>query len=93
MAHVGVERLRTGDAEHDGPQGDEGDTRSADHEIEGVERVDRLQDGGVLRDLIGPERRQHPEPDQHDRAEQATDASGAVMLGPEQDHQHGEGDG
>ncbi len=93
VAHVGVERLRAGDAEHDGPQGDEGDTRSAGHEIEGVERVDGLQDGGVLPDLIGAERRQHPKPEQHDRAEQAADAGGAVMLHPEQDHQYGEGDG
>ena len=64
MAHVGVERLRPGDAEHDGTQRHEGLPAGVPEQAQGVGRVERGEHARALDDLergrAGPRSRTRP---------------------------------
>ena len=88
VPHVGVERLRPGHRQHDGAQRHEGAPAELPEQGDAVERVDGAQHPGCLHDLGDAERRQDPEPEQHDGAEEGADAAGAAALDGEEGEQH-----
>ena len=57
MPHVGVQRLRAGDGEHDRGQREERDREVAEEEAQRVGRRERLEDLGVLGDAAARRRR------------------------------------
>ena len=77
MPHVGVKGFRAGDGQEDGADHGKAAPGRADHQFDAVYRVQRKQDAGVLGDVDDAEQAQHGEPDQHERAEEPADGSGA----------------
>jgi hypothetical protein len=92
MAHIGVQRLATGDRQEYGAQHREGPPTAAQQKTDGVIRVDRDQHARMARDAGDPEHRDGDEPEQHDRTEGLADDRGPAALDgeqPEQDrHRH-----
>ena len=84
MPHVGVQRLRAGDGEHDGGQREERDREVAEEEVQRVGRRERLEDLRVIGDAAHAARGDREEPDEHHRAEQAPDRRRAQALEQEQ---------
>ena len=91
MAHVGVERFGAGHGEHDRAQHQEPGESVIEQEANAVPRVQRAQDGWLAADLEDPERRDRPEPHEHDRAEDAAQPRGAVLLEEEQQEEDEQG--
>ena len=92
VAHVGVERLGAGDAQHDRAERHERDARVREQEHQRVVRRERFQDRGVVADVHQPEHCEHREPQHHHRPEELADALGAVALEQEQGGQHDQRD-
>ena len=60
-------------------------------EVQRVIGIERLQHLWSLHDLMQAQQAQNGKPDQHDGAEQQTDAGGAEALQQEQASQHADG--
>ena len=87
MAHVGVEGLAAGHHQKHGPQrGDAGKAVPLE-EIDGVPGIECVEDRRRADDPHDAERGDTQKPDDHDRAEQATDPVGAELLDHEQHDQ------
>ena len=90
VAHVGIQGLAAGDAQHHGTERHEGDKRLAGDEAQGKQGVDGTQDVGMSGDLHCAHDRDHDEPQHHHGPKQSPDAGRAVLLHqkqPQQDHQ------
>ena len=93
MAHVGIQRLGTGDAQTPRPQHDE-----SDQPVYWMHKADRVAGlkspaarTDAARSVCTAEIADDSEPHRHDRAEDAADAAGAAPLHREQhrqDHHH-----
>ncbi len=90
MAHVGIKRFGARESQHDGTQRDEHVPALRLQEVQRCQRVECREDGRLLHDLQHPGERQHTEPEQDDRAEQAPHEPGAIALHGEQRDQHAE---
>ena len=88
VAHIGIERLGTGGAPKHAAQYQEPGESMPEQILEPVARVERHQHAGVAQHAEQPESTDCHEPEHHDRAEQAADASGALGLQAEQCDQH-----
>ena len=84
MAHVGVQRLAPGDAQHHRAQDDEGRARVVPHEPQRVMRADGPQNGRIGLDMDQPEQGDAGKPDQGDWPKKLADAAGAAFLHCEQ---------
>ena len=89
MAHVGIQRLGAGDAQHHGAEHDE-----RQHLVLHAQR-DRVAAAkspaartGAARSRPAPSSADDDEPHRHDRAEHPADAAGAAPLHGEQHHDH-----
>ena len=91
VAHVGVERFRPGDSEHDGAQGDKGLPTVVPEQADGVAGVKRREHARALDDLSEPEQAQGGEPGQHHRSEQPAHAGRAAALEEEKPKEHQDG--
>jgi hypothetical protein len=80
VAHVGVERLRSGDHEEDRREQHEGRCGMREPQADGVQRIQRRQDAGIARDLGRSRNRDRREPHEHDRTEHPADDGGAAVL-------------
>lgn len=87
VAEVGVERL-AGDRQGDRAEHDEAQHRVGEHEVQGVVRVDGVQDVGGLGDAEKAEDPVDQKPGHHDPPEEAPDAMRAEPL----DHEKGDDD-
>ena len=92
VAHVGVERLRPSDRQHDRAQGDEGLPAGVREQAHRIASVECHKHARILDDLGQPEQAQGGEPGQHHRPEQPAHAGRAAALEDEQaeQHEHGE---
>ncbi len=88
VPHVGVERLRARDREHDRAERDEGDPRVRGEELDPVARRQRLDDRRVCDDPAEPGDRQDREPDRHHGTEHPPDPVRPVTLDREQRDDH-----
>ena len=84
VAHVRVQRLGARDREHHRAERDERDVAVVEQEADPVGRRDRLQDLGLLDDLVQPGDGEDREPSSHHRPEQAPDRARPEALGGEQ---------
>ncbi len=87
MAHIGVERLRTGHRQHDRSQRQEGELRIGEEEAHRPARIDAAQYLRMGEDAVDAEHRQHGEIEDHDRPEQRADLGRAIGLDREQPDQ------
>jgi len=87
MPHIGIKRLGAGHREDDRTQQHEAINGVADNQLDPIERVQRLEDAGILRDLRQPEKPKYREPEDQHRAEEAAHAPRAAPLRHEQDDQ------
>ena len=92
MAHVGVECLGPGHAQHDGAEHGEPMEAVLPEKSERVSRVDCRQHDRLSDDPADAEHGDGDEPEHHDRTEQAADAVGAVFLNGKDNDQDGHGD-
>ncbi|MCY1413596.1 hypothetical protein D9M71_290290 [compost metagenome] len=88
VAHVGVQRLGTGQRQHHRAENGHAHAGVDHEEVHRPGRVERLEHFRALRDAMHPQRAQHHEPGDHDRAEQLADFLGTVLLHQKQRHQH-----
>ncbi|MNH12404.1 hypothetical protein D3C79_719430 [compost metagenome] len=88
MAHVGIQRLGARQGQHHCTENRHADARVHDKEVHRPGRVHRQQHFRTLDDAIDTQRTEHAEPQHHDRAENDTDACGAMLLDQKQRHQH-----
>ena len=91
VAQVGVQRLRAGHAQHQGAEDDEGGTRVAEDETQGVVRAQGPENGRVGGNLRHTQHADGCEPEQGDRAEELADACGAALLHGKQREQDDQG--
>ncbi len=84
VSHVGVQGLAAGHHQEDRAEGEERPPRMVDEQLEAVARRDRPEHGGMAEHLAQPERADHREPHDHDRAEHARDLGRAALLHGEQ---------
>jgi hypothetical protein len=84
VAHVGVERLGTGDHQHDRSHGDERGDRVRHDERHGVGGGEATEHAEVREHLTEPGQPDAAEPQQHDGAEEPPDPRGPVPLHREQ---------
>jgi hypothetical protein len=89
MPHVRVQRFAAGQRQKDRAQQQEGLSRLGDREIDGVCRIQRRQHLGRLHDAVDAEQREHGEPDDGHRTEEAADQRRAFALHQEQQHDDG----
>ena len=92
VPHVGVERLRARDGEHDRAERDERGAAVFDEELRGIGGRQRAQDGRVLRHFGDPAEREDPEPQPHHGPEQPADDPGPEALDDEQRREDGQRD-
>ncbi len=90
MAHVGVQRLRARDGQHDRAESPEDAEPAVEDEVDAVDRIERQQHAGMFGELPGAQHAQHREPQQHDGSEHPADPFGAARLQHEQPDQDGE---
>ena len=96
MAHIGVQRFRTGGAEEYAAEDHEtGFVSGAEQDFNGVDRIECAEDTEVAGEKHGPGDAEEQEPDHHDRSEQPADMARSVFLDQEQraddgqrDHDH-----
>ncbi|MNS73160.1 hypothetical protein D3C72_1065920 [compost metagenome] len=88
VAHVGVQRLGTGQRQHHRAEDGHAHAGVNHEEVHRPDRVECLEHFRALRDAMRSQRAQRHEPGDHDRAEQLADLLGAVLLHQEQRHQH-----
>ena len=88
MPHVGVQRLRTGERQHDGADRSKNIPAAGHEEMPAVQRVERRQDGRLPRDVDDSADGQGAKPQDHDRAEDLAHGIRAVALQHEQPDQH-----
>ncbi|MNP78160.1 hypothetical protein D3C76_1757100 [compost metagenome] len=88
MAHVGIQRLGTGQCQHYSTEDCHTHARVHDKEADRPDRVHRLEHLGMLGDTVGTQCSQGKKPDHHDRPEQNANALGAMALNQKQCHQH-----
>ena len=89
MPHVGVERFRPSDDEHNGAHREERSPGVGDEEVECVNRIERGDHGGARRDFASAQQRERHEPHAHDGPEHRTDRRRAALLRREQaNHDH-----
>jgi hypothetical protein len=92
MAHVRIERLRTGDGKHHRAHRHERHPALIDEEGQRIRRRQALEDRRPFGDQARPGERQRPEPQQHHRAEQGADPLGAPALRGEQRRERADGE-
>ena len=86
MPEIGVERLAAGHDEHDRSHHRQDCVQVAlAEEIEGMDRVESLEDLRCLNDLQESEDTDGHEPDDHDRSEHCSDFGRTLVLEGEQD--------
>ncbi len=92
VAHVGVERLGSREAEHD--RAEDGDAAPAVQREESnrITRIDRGENRRIARDTPYTDRRDDHEPEREHRSEDAADAPGADGLQREQPDQNRDGE-
>ena len=83
MGDVGVEGLRPCHSQDDRAQSDEGGSRVARDEGDGLHGGQRHEDARVADDVGYPHARQDSEPGQHDRAEDLSHLRRSLALGQE----------
>ena len=93
LTHIGVERLRSGDAEDYGSEGEVGEGGFALKEGNRVNWGDGFQDFGSFGEANGPENSNDDEPKEHDGAEDDADPTGAEFLDGEEGDENEERDG
>ena len=93
VAHVCVEGLAAGDAQHHRAQHHHAVHVVDGNEAVGVDGIHGGQDVRAVEDGGHPQRGDDREPGDHQRAEDLADALGAVLLHPEQDDQDQAGAG
>src|SRR5690606_8367082 len=76
MPHISIERFGSGDGQKNGAQDDQGDEAVLVDEEHGVDGIDGSKNVGAVADMQGAQSRDHDEPEQHDRPEEAGDAAG-----------------
>ena len=74
MAHVGIERLRTGHAQKNTAEHEKAAQSALGEEMQALIQIDGAQNRGILCDAPEPERSHGDEPQHHDRAERRADA-------------------
>ena len=92
MPHVRVQRFRPGHDEHDRAEHQKAGRAVIEEEPETVPRAQRAQNRGPANDLEDAERRDRPEPREHDRTEDAAHPRRPVLLKEkeqEEDEQRG----
>ena len=87
MAHVGVERFATGHHQEQRAHRQESLGGVGGEVANGMDRIDRVEYVRCLFDAPHTEYGHHPEPEQHDRAEDFSDSAGAEALNGEQAHE------
>ena len=93
MRDVGVQRLRPGHRQDDGPQGDEGRAGMPDDERNRLGGGEGDEDVGMPQDVRQPHEGEQEEPREHDRAEDPAHFRGPVALCDEEHGQNHQGDG
>ncbi len=92
VAAVGVQRLGTGDAEHDASEREPPSNAVLDHEARAPDRRERLDDFGMRNHLRETEPADHREEEEDDRSEGPAHRAGAESLDGEQAGEDDEGD-
>ena len=93
MAHVRIQGLAAGDAQHHGAQDDEGDARLIDDELHGIVRADGPQNRGLRSDVVDTQHGNGGKPHQGDGAKKFANAAGAAFLHRKQTKQNDQGQG
>ena len=92
VPHVRVQRFRPGHDEHDRAEHQKAGSPVIEEELDTVPRAQRAQNRGPANDLEDAERRDRPEPREHDRTEDAAHPRRPVLLKEkeqEEDEQRG----
>ena len=84
MAHVGIQGLTAGDRQHHRTESEKSLMGMGDDQIDGIQRIDGIQHGGIGDDLTQAEYCECREPQTHHRAEPHADRASAAFLDPEQ---------
>ena len=84
VAHVGVKRLGAGDRKQHGSKHHERGSAMTGGKAQGMDRVQRLEHRGHLRDVPYANRGEGNEPQRADRPEERADHAGPVPLDEEQ---------
>ncbi len=92
MSQIGVHGFAAGDDEKDGSQSEKAVPPAIDEKSDGVDGVERLENGRMLNDVKNAECAHGYEPEQHDRPEEAADPARAAALQPKQCEQDDDGD-
>ena len=87
MSHVGIQRFRAGQCQHDAAQCEKAEPRIRQHERHAVHGVQRPHDMWLMQNIQYPQQSQRAEPHTHDRTEQGADTGGAFTLEGEQHHE------
>ena len=91
MAHVGIQRFATCDAQYHRTQNDERRAGFAPDEAQCMVRTDGQQNFGAVHDVRHPQNSDRAKPDQRDRAKELANACGAPFLHPKQHEQNDQG--
>ena len=92
VPEIGIERFAAGDAQDDGPEGDEADDLVVEEEPDRQHRIERHQHGRIAQDVRQAQQHQDREPHQRDGTEGLADAAGAEALHGEQPGDDDQGD-
>ena len=93
MAHVGVERLASGDGEDDGGENVEAGPAMMGEVVPSVMRREGPENFGIEGEVIGPEGANRDEPEDHDGSEKLADGAGALALNGEEGDEDGAAEG
>ena len=89
MAHIGIERLTTGDGQEHGREHGQGEDRARIQDVgQRIIGVDGGQNARRFHDAAQAEKAQHHEPEQHERAEDPADPRCSHPLDGEQPDQN-----
>ena len=80
MTHVGIQRLRAGDAQKHSAEHQEPRPAAVRQELDAMARVDGLQHPRIAHDAVDSENCNDDEPEQHDGPERASDTLGTESL-------------
>ena len=92
VAQIRVEGFATRDHEEDAAHDDERHFAVMGQEVNGLQRIERCQHAGILRDLVNPQRGQHREPQQHDPPKPFSERRRPLGLHRKKPHQDADGE-
>ncbi|MNJ33482.1 hypothetical protein D3C77_281680 [compost metagenome] len=91
VAHVGIQRLGTGQGQDHSTENGHAHARVNNEEAHRPDRIERLEHLRALGNAVHAQRRQDYKPGNHHRPEQNADPCGAMLLDQKQRHQHHQG--